>query len=112
MLPRRHSRSWVWLVALVISTGVFLSSACSAFEPKPKYSPDEQAWVDKAIRLYGGQTEDARRHLLSYTTPTVIYLPTLVCVAFKLKPTAVGGEFTACFSKAKGTVEFTHTEGR
>lgn len=102
----------VRFVRLIILASVFLTNSCCAFENRPKYSQDERVWVDKAIKLYGGPTGDTRKHLLSYTTPTVVYLPALVCVAFKLKPTAIGGEFTVCFSKAKGSVEFTHTEGQ
>ncbi len=112
MFPRNKHSIHMRFMRPIILASIFLTSSCCYFDDKPKYSPDEQIWVEKALKLYSGPNADTREHLLSYTTPVVVYLPELVCVAFKLKPTALGGEFTVCFSKAKGSVEFTHTEGQ
>ena len=112
MFHKEGRKAHAGFARLAVSAVIILTSSCSGFDNKTKRSHDEQAWIDKAINLYAGPNDDSRKNLLSHTTPTVVYLPTLVCVAFKLKPTAVGGEFTVCFSKAKGSVEFTHTEGQ
>jgi hypothetical protein len=97
---------------LEVAASVLPTASCGVFEPRPRYGPDERAWVDKALALYGGPDAASRKEVLSYTTPTVVYLPDLVCVAFKLKPNTLGGEFTACFSRDTGSVAFTHTEGQ
>lgn len=75
-------------------------------------SLNEEQWVDRAIGLQVGSSERGREALLQASVPVVVYLPELVCVAFKLKRRALGGEITVCFSRADGSVVINHNEGQ
>jgi len=101
----KHDRILAILCASVAIAG------CNSLDNKPNYTAEEQIWIDKALSLYSGDQAGGRERVLEYATPVVVYLKDYVCVAFKVNNSSIGGEFTACFYRADGSVYLTHTEG-
>lgn len=91
---------------------LLLATACSMPGVMREASPDEQALIDRAVELQVGTEDAGRAALLGASIPVVVYLPDLVCVAFKVKRSALGGEQTVCFSRADGSVASNHVEGQ
>src|SRR4051794_3299794 len=57
--------------------------------------------VNKALDLYG-HGKVSREDLLRSYNPTVVYLPTMTCIAMKSRRAfALGGETTMCFDKSE-----------
>lgn len=96
----------------VLGFAVHLTASYTLSNEIRPHSARQQEWVDRAIILQAGPSERDREALLQTVVPVVIYLPDLVCVAFKLKRSALGGEATVCFSKTDGSVEINHSEGQ
>lgn len=99
-------------VFVVAAFAIWLTAAYISANEIRGNSLNEQQWVDRAIELHAGPTERGREALLQAWVPVVVHLPELVCVAFKLKQSALGGEATVCFSKADGSVVINHSEGQ
>lgn len=96
----------------VATSVICLTTSCASSNEIRANSIREQQWVDSAIQLQAGSSERDRDLLLRVWVPVVVHLPDLVCVAFKLKRGALGGEATVCFSRADGSVAINHTEGQ
>ena len=99
-------------VALIAGSFATLATSCSSPNEIRANSPEEQRLVDRAIQLQVGPTAQGRQALLGASRPVVVYLPEMVCVAFKLKRSALGGESTVCFSRADDSVVINHSEGQ
>ena len=97
---------------LAATSVIFLTASCASSNEIRANSISEQQFVDRAIELQAGPSERGQETLLRVWVPVVVHLPDLVCVAFKLKQGAIGGEATVCFSRADGSVAINHTAGQ
>ena len=58
----------------------------------------DEAIVNKALDIYG-KGKVSRADLLKTYYINVVYLPTMTCVGFNLRPGTLGGDETMCFDE-------------
>lgn len=88
-----------------------LTGSCSFANSIAPPGEDEKMLIDRALNVYVGPREEDQENILSMSTPVVVYLPDMECVAFKANKGTIGGEFTVCFNRADGSLALTYTEG-
>jgi hypothetical protein len=86
-------------------------SSCQIMASDRSYTDEEWRWIDKALRVYIGDSGLTKEEILQEVNPVVVYLEESVCVALKLKRSSLGGETTVCFIRDSGALETLYTEG-
>lgn len=97
---------------VVMASTMLMATSCVSANGLRAPSPNEQLWIERAIQVQVGPSEQGREALLEASIPVLVYLPDLICVAFKLRRSALGGETTVCFSRADDSVVINHAEGQ
>lgn len=104
------ARSNQKLRPLMIAAACLLATSCDALNTR-RVGPGDAYWIERALDHHIGPKLEDRRFVLSYSEPIVVYLPDMVCVAFKLRKSAIGGESTICFDRNDETLKINYTDG-